>query len=102
MAFRFQKRIKLLPGVTLNVSKGGVSTSIGVKGARVTYGRGKKRTTVGVPGTGISHTTVESTTRKDADVSPAPSASSIWPTNLGLRLLILVCVAVLARYLLKA
>lgn len=58
MVFRFQKRIKLLPGVTLNVIKGGLSTSVGVKGARVTVGRGKTRTTVGLPGTGISHSVV--------------------------------------------
>jgi len=58
MAFRFQKRIKLLPGITLNVSKGGLSTSVGVKGARVTVGRGQTRSTVGLPGTGISHTSI--------------------------------------------
>lgn len=61
MGFRFQKRVKLLPGVTLNLSKKGVSTSLGVKGARVTYGHGKKRTTIGLPGTGLSHTSVKST-----------------------------------------
>lgn len=58
MAFRFQKRIKLLPGITLNVSKGGVSTSVGVKGARVTVGRSQTRSTVGLPGTGLSLTSV--------------------------------------------
>jgi hypothetical protein len=61
MGFRFQRRIKVLPGVRLNVSKGGVSTSVGTRGARVTLGRGKRRTTVGIPGTGLSHTSVEST-----------------------------------------
>lgn len=58
MAFRFQKRIKLLPGITLNLSKGGVSTSVGTKGARVTLGRGQTRSTIGLPGTGLSHTSV--------------------------------------------
>lgn len=60
MGFRFQKRIKLLPGVSVNLSKSGISTSFGVKGARVTKGHGKTRTTVGLPGTGISHTSVTS------------------------------------------
>lgn len=59
---RFQKRIKLLPGITANLSRKGVSTSIGVTGARVTYGHGEKRTTVGLPGTGISHSEIERTT----------------------------------------
>jgi len=56
---RFQKRIKILPGVTANLSRKGVSTSLGVTGARVTYGHGEKRTTVGLPGTGISHSEIE-------------------------------------------
>lgn len=58
MGFRFQKRIKLLPGITLNVSKSGLSTSVGPRGARVTMGHGKTRVTTGLPGTGISHTSV--------------------------------------------
>lgn len=61
MSFRFQKRIKLLPGVTVNLSKSGVSTSLGATGARVTLGKGKQRTTVGLPGTGISHTETRAT-----------------------------------------
>lgn len=73
MAFRFQKRIKLLPGVTLNVSKGGLSTSVGVKGARVTVGRGKTRTTVGLPGTGISHSVVSGS----KSAPPQPSSAGL-------------------------
>ena len=56
MGFRFTKRIKVLPGITLNISKSGVSTSIGGRGARVTIGKRGARTTVGVPGTGLSYT----------------------------------------------
>jgi len=63
MGFRFQRRIRLLPGVRLNISKSGVTTSIGARGARVTLGGGRTRTTVGIPGTGLSHTTVESSER---------------------------------------
>ena len=56
MAFRFQKRIKILPGVTANLSKSGVSTSVGVTGAKVTVGHGKTRVTTGIPSSGISNT----------------------------------------------
>lgn len=56
MGLRFQRRIKILPGVTLNVGKKGVSTSIGTRGAHVTVGKNGVRTTVGLPGTGISYT----------------------------------------------
>ena len=61
MGWRFQRRIKILPGVTLNVGKNGVSTSIGTRGAHVTVGENGVRTTVGIPGTGISYTSVAKT-----------------------------------------
>ena len=73
MGFRFQKRIKILPGVTLNLSKSGISTSLGPKGAKVTIGHGKIRKTVGIPGTGLSHTTVKS--------YPKPWAKSSQDSN---------------------
>ena len=52
MGFRFQRRIKIIPGVTLNVGKRGVSTPIGRRGAHITFGQNGVRTTVGIPGTG--------------------------------------------------
>ena len=56
MGFIFRKRIKILPGITLNVSKSGLSTTIGPKGAKFTLG-GKRgpRATVGLPDTGLSY-----------------------------------------------
>ncbi|ELL0157605.1 DUF4236 domain-containing protein, partial [Escherichia coli] len=33
MGFRFRKRIRIAPGLAINISKSGVSTSIGPKGA---------------------------------------------------------------------
>lgn len=41
MGFRFRKRIKIIPGVWLNLSKGGVSTSVGIKGLTVNLKDGK-------------------------------------------------------------
>lgn len=60
MGFRFKRRFKLLPGVHINLSKSGISTSVGVKGAQITHGHGKTRTTFGLPGSGISHSSVTS------------------------------------------
>src|SRR3954451_9918423 len=54
--FRFWRRIRLFPGLTLNLSKSGVSASLGVKGGHVTVGSKGTRTTVGLPGTGMSWT----------------------------------------------
>lgn len=56
MGFRFRKRIRIAPGLAINISKSGVSTSIGPKGATTNIsGRGIK-TTVGIPGSGLSYT----------------------------------------------
>lgn len=55
MPIRFRKRIKLLPGVYINLSRSGISTSVGVRGASITSGHGKTRTNVGIPGSGISY-----------------------------------------------
>lgn len=95
MGLRFQKRIKVLPGVTINLSKSGVSTSIGTTGARVTYGHGQKRTTVGLPGSGISHTTVKKSNRalaKTGSIKGAPPSDS--PVAVYLSIFILVVLAV--------
>jgi hypothetical protein len=55
MAFRLFRRIKIAPGITLNLSKSGLSASAGVRGARVTLGPRGVRRTVGIPGTGVSY-----------------------------------------------
>jgi len=55
VAFRFWRRIQLLPGVTLNLSKSGPSLSIGPRGAKVTVGGRGVRKTLGMPGTGLSY-----------------------------------------------
>jgi hypothetical protein len=70
VGFRFRRRIRILPGVTLNLGKRGVSTSIGVRGAHVTVGPTGTRTTVGLPGTGLTYTEL----RKPGHAAPAEAA----------------------------
>ena len=53
MAIRFRKRIRLLPGVTLNLSKSGVSTTVGPRGASVNIGKRGTYLNTGIPGTGL-------------------------------------------------
>lgn len=57
MSFRFWRRIRLAPGVTLNLSKSGGSLSFGPRGAKATLGPRGGRATVGIPGTGLFYTT---------------------------------------------
>lgn len=54
--FRFQKRLSIIPGLArINLSKSGVSASVGPRGADVNIGRGGVTTNAGIPGTGISY-----------------------------------------------
>ncbi|WP_025785375.1 DUF4236 domain-containing protein [Sporosarcina sp. D27] len=76
MGFRFQKRIKIAPGVRLNISKSGVSTSLGRRGASITVGKRGVRANVGIPGTGISYS--EQLTSKRSK-RPQHSASQVAP-----------------------
>lgn len=55
MSFRFQRRIKILPGLRLNVSKTGISWTVGTRGAGINVRDGKLTGNVGIPGTGLSY-----------------------------------------------
>lgn len=52
---RFQKRIRILPGLRINLSKSGASASVGPRGADVNIGRNGVTANAGIPGTGISY-----------------------------------------------
>lgn len=74
MGFRFWRRVKLAPGVTLNLSKSGGSLSFGPRGAKFTVGPRGKRVTVGIPGTGMFYTTALPSGRSKARRRAAPVA----------------------------
>jgi hypothetical protein len=54
--FRFYRRMRIFPGLSVNLSKSGPSLSLGMRGAHVTFGSHGIRKTVGIPGTGIYYT----------------------------------------------
>ena len=66
MPLRFQKRIRLFKGLTINLSKTGTSVSIGGRGATVNLSKRGTRTTVGIPGTGISYSQTSKPVRMDS------------------------------------
>jgi hypothetical protein len=59
LGWRFRRRLRVMPGVYLNLGKRGASVSLGVRGAHVTFGQRGKRATIGLPGSGISYTAYE-------------------------------------------
>jgi len=54
--FRFYRRLRIFPGLSVNLSKSGPSLSVGMRGAHLTFGPRGVRHTVGIPGTGIYYT----------------------------------------------
>lgn len=93
MGFRFQKRIRIFKGLTLNLSRSGSSWTVGRPGASVNI-RGKKITgNVGLPGTGLSY-------RKSLDEQARPA--ELGTNRRGARVLVwLVLVAVVVTLALR-
>lgn len=81
MGFRFKKSINVGP-FRVNLSKSGIGYSVGGKGARYTKtANGKTRTTLNIPGTGLSY--VEETgKRKDKKMFNKPEFTPISPDSI--------------------
>ena len=82
---RFTRRIRIVPGITLNLTRRGVSTSVGPRGFRTTFGRRGVRQTIGLPGSGLFATKFTRYQRGATE-----SAPQLLPA------LILILIAVLA------
>lgn len=74
---RFQRRLKVCPGPRLNFSKGGVSTSIGARGAWYTVSKKGTRATVGLPGTGLFYTDFRRHGHQPQPQLPLPSYGQV-------------------------
>ncbi len=77
MGFRFFRRVKIAPGLSLNFSKSGMSLSAGPRGAKITVGPRGVRTTVGIPGTGIYYTETSHVPKAPARRSPASAVPAL-------------------------
>ena len=75
MGLRFQRRIRIFKGLTINLSKGGASLSAGVRGAKVNFSKLGTKTTIGLPGTGLSYS-------KFYKNSESESPQEVIPPNL--------------------
>jgi Protein of unknown function (DUF4236)/Bacterial SH3 domain len=81
--FKFRRRIKIAPGVHWNIGKKGSSLSFGGRGLTHTIGPQGSRTTIGIPGTGVSYTHVQPHSRPATMPTspPSPSASPSTPPS---------------------
>ena len=87
MGFRFRRSVKICKGVKINVSKSGTSLSLGGAGHSVNFGSKGVRTTVGIPGTGLSYSTSTATSsgrgHKSSNSARVTSATSSFPAVSG-------------------
>ena len=78
MGLRYRKSIKIAPGIKLNLNKSSASISVGPKGFKTTYSTtGRKTTTVGIPGTGISYSQSSSSNSKATTAQHVTSTDDI-------------------------
>ncbi len=77
MSFRFFRRFKIAPGLTLNLSKAGASVSTGPRGAKATVGSRGSRGTVGLPGTGLFYTTHSESGKRKRRAAPRERESIV-------------------------
>ena len=89
MAFRIRKSFKIAPGIRLNVSKSGLSTSVGGKGSTVNLSKRGTKVTNSIPGTGISTSKLYGSGKAQKSSRAAPVAKP----GVGSYLLTLLIVA---------
>src|SRR5439155_11464217 len=83
VGFRLSRRVRLFPGVSVNLSRSGPSLSVGVGGAHLAVGKRGVTRTVGVPGTGIFYTSRAGTqsglhnATPPVDMRPAPAGAGL-------------------------
>jgi len=85
---RFQRRIRALPGVHVNLSLSGIGVSVGPRGMHAgATAQGQRYVSAGLPGTGLS-------VRQYGPVNSSPKLS-FWPLAIAAAVLaVLLAVAV--------
>jgi hypothetical protein len=77
MGFHFRRSVRVLPGIRGNLGRRRASVSVAVRGAHVTVGPSGTRTTVGLPGSGLSDTHLELSGRAPQPAPPAPGGRRV-------------------------
>lgn len=79
MGFRFSRRIKIAPGVRINIGLKGTSVSVGPRGASITAGRKGIYGNASIPGTGLSYR--ERLDKPKRQATPSLPIESPMPDN---------------------
>jgi len=79
MPTRFRRSFNILPGVKVNMSKGGISFTVGTKGYHLNFSSRGVQQTVGLPGSGLSNSSYimksESDTKSEKSTRKKRTAS---------------------------
>ncbi len=79
---KFRKRITLFPGVRLNLSSRGMSTTIGPRGLNVNMGRRGTYLNTGIPGTGLyDRKRLDGAARGTSASAPRPAVPSAFAAS---------------------
>ena len=82
MGLKFQKSIKVAPGVKLNLNTNSTSVTIGTKGAHYTVNsNGKKTTSASIPGTGLSYVSTTGGSKKQGTKTNKKATSKTASTT---------------------
>ncbi len=90
MPLRFWRRVHIIPGLRVNLSKSGASLSIGRRGAWYTVGPRGRRVTVGLPGSGLF------LTQQFPPAADASQGRPVWVVLLWLAVLIVAAAIMIA------
>jgi hypothetical protein len=107
VGFRFYRRVRLCPGLSVNLSRSGPSLSVGIRGAHVTLGPRRITKTVGIPGTGLFYTSRHGTytgyhsAKQDAPVTPATQTTADRHAEFMIGVLVLTVLVLLMGLLLR-
>jgi hypothetical protein len=81
MPIRIRKTFTLFPGVKVNLSKSGMSLSVGRKRFTLNFSKHGIRQTTGLPGSGISHTSYLFKNDDDSDDSKEKETEKEEPSS---------------------
>jgi len=83
MPIRFRRTFPVLPGVRVNVSKHGISTTVGPQGMHLTFNRYGVRQDLGLPGTGLSESSYIVGGNQGRDTAKAEAARHVQSIHHG-------------------
>ena len=99
MAWRFRKRISLGKFLKFNLSKSGISTTVGVKGFSFNIGKKGVYRNIGIPGTGLyKRDKVSDAPSRDASQQTYVQQNTGQQTKGGINIVVFIIIALFVLF----